>query len=156
VAAEFSCGGAVPPTPVCSSCAPASRHGFRRDGTDRQSRDYYRPIAVGPDFQTATKLPDSFLHPPDSNSKIAVRGHGLLLFEWYTFASVLHFYANLVIKLHDANFRHLASRMAMNICEALLHHPKNRRFHVLREPTEVIRKLEINLDFAAFCESFKV
>lgn len=49
-----------------------------------------------------------------------------MLFWRYTFASILHFYANVTVGGDDANPGRRAFRMAMNIRETLLHGPEKR------------------------------
>jgi hypothetical protein len=46
--------------------------------------------------------------------------------------------------------------MAVNVGEALLHHAKNRRFRLSREPPEILGKIEVDSDFAAQREAIHV
>ena len=45
--------------------------------------------------------------------------------------------------------------MAVNVREALLHHPENGGFQILREAAKIIGQREINFDFAPFCKPFE-
>src|SRR5215470_9108529 len=100
--------------------------------------------------QSATQLSKPFLHSSDADAKLSAGVESLALLRRNTLALVLHLHANLVVELKHADPCHRASSVAVNIRETFLHYPENSGFHILWEPAEVIRKLEINPDLAAF------
>jgi hypothetical protein len=79
-----------------------------------------------------------------------------LFFERYTFARVLNLNAHAPIFLMHAYPSGSTSRMTMNVREALLNHPKNCDFHLIRQPAKLIRYVQIDLDFTAFREAVHV
>src|SRR5205823_1275471 len=107
-------------------------------------------------FQAAAELPDSFLHPSDSNSEFCAHIQGFLFPRRYALALIFHFHLNFAAEAQDANCSHRAPGMTVNICKALLDHAKKCCFHFLWEPTKTVRDVKINLNLAAFRKSFQV
>src|SRR5262249_32519098 len=71
-----------------------------------------------------------------------------LFFRRYASALVSHFNAQHSVLLSDAYRSYAASRMAMNVREALLRNAENAEFHFTRQARKIRRKLQSCFDIA--------
>jgi len=101
-------------------------------------------------------LSESFSHSSNSNSVRPGRSHYILFFWWYSLALVRDFNKNLTAAMTNANLGYRTPRMPMNIRKAFLHHPKKRRLQFTGQTSEMIREVQINLDFAALSKSVDI
>src|SRR5207237_8410361 len=86
----------------------------------RQISDHGCPLRVRFNLQSAAELTDSFPHPSDSNSGLAIGGHFTLFFCRYTFASIFNEHAHFGSGAFDTNPGSGAFGIAMNLVRTFL------------------------------------
>ena len=114
-----------------------------------------RTRTVGFDNQIAMKMADAFTHSSDADSGALglnlsqpLRGHPHSL--------VLNRHANVLSFPRNFNLSSFASRVTMNVCQALLHQSKYQKFHFRWKSSKVVGNPQTDLQAAAFFKTLYI
>src|SRR5260370_11219543 len=127
-----------------------------RDRGDRQTTCHEGARAIGVNFQRAAELPESFPHATNAYSGRAGGSHFLDLLRRDAFTLVLDFDKHDMIALAKPNLGDRTLRVAVNIGQAFLHHAKNGSLRFTRQPLELVREIEIDVNLAATNKSLDI
>ena len=103
----------------------------------------------------SAKVARSLPHAPDSHAR-TLRLNFRKLFRRNSFPFILHHEDDAVTVARHSNRGTLASAVAVNVGQTLLHEPEHYQFHFAGKTLEVRRNIECDFKAAAFGETLNI
>src|SRR5690348_5628693 len=110
---------------------------------------------VGLKSHFAARLVHALSHSPNPDADFLGVNH-CQSFWRYSLTVILNLGINLIGLAGNADGRRLASRMPVDVCQALLHETKDGEFHLRGKPSEIVRDIQPDTNAATLRQSVNV